>query len=177
MLRIPPPPPPPISSNKGGMHETFYDYKFLVVFLRAVNIPIYFFNPLILAAAKSSLVILMKSFKLRYNSESIWWSIVNPLMLTAAKYSLTILMKSSREKLSYENIWRRNVHENTTNNSPSNIFKNHSQFLTYCQKYHRSRRQFLDELLSINGLITMLLTTLLSPSNIMFGHFQFQSYC
>ena len=36
--------------------------------------------------------------------------------------------------------------------SPSNIFKNHSQFLTYCLKYHRSRRQFQEDLLSINGL-------------------------
>ena len=27
-----------------------------------------------------------------------------------------------------------------------------SQFKSYCQKYHRSRRRFLDEALSINGL-------------------------
>ena len=35
----------------------------------------------------------------------------------------------------------RNINENITNNSLSNIFENQSQFKSYRQKYHRSRRQ------------------------------------
>ena len=61
------------------------------------------------------------------NSESAHWtsfylqSAINPLMLTAAKSSLTILMIICRQKQSQENIWSRNVNQNITNNSPSNI--------------------------------------------------------
>ena len=43
----------------------------------------------------------------------------NPLMLTAS--SLTVLVKSYRQKHIWKNIWRRNVHQNTTNKSPSNV--------------------------------------------------------
>ena len=46
---------------------------------------------------------------------------LNPLMLTAAKNSLTILMQSCRQKQMWKTIWRRNVVQNFTNYSPSNI--------------------------------------------------------
>ena len=60
-------------------------------------------------------------------------------MLTAANLSsLTILMKSCRQKQSWENIWRSNVVQSITNDSPSNIFKNQSQLLSYCREYHCS---------------------------------------
>ena len=39
-----------------------------------------------------------------------------------------------------------------TKNSPSNTLWNHSQFLSYDQKYLRSRQQFLQEPISITGL-------------------------
>ena len=42
-------------------------------------------------------------------------------MLTAAKSSLTFLMKSCRQKHSEENNWWRNVNQDITKNSPSNI--------------------------------------------------------
>ena len=70
-------------------------------------------------------------------------SMFNPLILRAAKSSMTILMKSCRQKHTYENIWWRNVQQDITNNSPTNILRNHPQFQSYCQKYHRSRRQFM----------------------------------
>ena len=38
------------------------------------------------------------------------------------------------------------------NSSSSNIFCSQFQFKCYCSKYHRSGRQFLKELFSINGL-------------------------
>ena len=77
---------------------------------------------------------------------------VNPLMLTAAKTSLTMLRKSFRLKHNWQNITRGNVDEHITNNSPSNILYNHSQFKSYRQKYLQSRRQFLEEIFGINGL-------------------------
>ena len=46
--------------------------------------------------------------------------------------------------------------QNITNNSPSNILQNHSQFQSYRQKHHRSRQQLLDELQSNNGLMDAL---------------------
>ena len=73
-------------------------------------------------------------------------------MPTVAKSSLTILMESSRQQHSLTNISRRNVIRNITDNSPSNILKNHCQFHSYCQKYHRSRRQLPEQLLSTSGL-------------------------
>ena len=48
---------------------------------------------------------------------------LNPLVLT-------VLMRSCRQK-------------HITNNTPSSIFQNHSQFQSYYQKYLRSRQQFL----------------------------------
>ena len=47
--------------------------------------------------------------------------IFNPLTLTAAKTGRTILMKSFSLKHHWQTIWRRNVDQNITNNSPSNI--------------------------------------------------------
>ena len=76
----------------------------------------------------------------------------NPLMIAATKSSLTNLEKSFKQKRIWENIWRRNVNQDTTNNSPSNILWNHFQFQSYCQKYYRSRQQFLEEHLSIDRL-------------------------
>ena len=45
----------------------------------------------------------------------------NPLMLTVAKNSLTISMIFCRQKQSQENIWLKNINQNITYNSPSNI--------------------------------------------------------
>ena len=59
------------------------------------------------------------------------------------------MMISCRQKQSHENIWWRNVNQNITYNCPSNIMNNCSQFQSYCQKYHRSRRQFLEEQVSV----------------------------
>ena len=73
-------------------------------------------------------------------------------MLTAAKSSLTILMKSRKQKHTLENIWWGNVNYNITSISPLNILWNLSHFQSYHQKYCRSRREFLEELLSVNGL-------------------------
>ena len=98
------------------------------------------------------LTVLSKSFPKwipTTNTNMTWF---NPLMLTAAKTSLTILKKSFRFKHNWQNIWRRNVDQNITNNSPSNILWNNSQFKSYCQKYNCSRRQYSKEGLSINGL-------------------------
>ena len=76
-----------------------------------------------------------------------------PLMLTAAKSNLTILMKPCRQKQSWENIWMRNVIQNITNNSPSKIFcKLNLNDKVSLKSIHRSRRQFLEELLWNNGL-------------------------
>ena len=78
--------------------------------------------------------------------------VLNPLTLSWAKSSRTILGKSLNESWTLQNILCRNVNENITNNSPSNIFKNHSYFQSYHQKYHRCRRQYLEKLVSVNGL-------------------------
>ena len=66
----------------------------------------------------------------------------NPLILTAPKSSLAILMIFCRQKQIQENIWWGNVNQNITYNSPSNILVSHSQFQSYCEKYHRSKRKF-----------------------------------
>ena len=73
-----------------------------------------------------------------------WLPSFNPLTLIAVKSSLTILSKSFKRKQNLENIWWRNVNQNITNNSPSNILRNHSHFQNHHQKYHRSRRQNLE---------------------------------
>ena len=39
-----------------------------------------------------------------------------------------------------ENIWKRYVNQNPTHNSPSDILGIYAQFLSYHQKYQRSRR-------------------------------------
>ena len=44
-------------------------------------------------------------------------------------------------------------YQDITNNSLSNIFLNDYYLQIHCQKYHRSRLQFLEVLLSLNGLI------------------------
>ena len=41
-----------------------------------------------------------------------------------------------------KNIWRRNVYQNITNNSPSNILWEFALFPSYFQKYENSRRYF-----------------------------------
>ena len=91
-------------------------------------------------------------FKYNHGSTS-----VKPLMLTATKTSQTFLMKSCRQKQMQENIWWRNFIQDIINNSPSNILWNYIQFKSYHQKYHRSRRKLLEELLSINGLSSPLI--------------------
>ena len=45
-----------------------------------------------------------------------------------------------------KNIWRRNVYQNITNNSPSNILWEFALFSSYFQKYENSRRYFPGEL-------------------------------
>ena len=45
-----------------------------------------------------------------------------------------------------KNIWRRNVYQNITNNSPSNILWEFALFPSYFQKYENSRRYFPGEL-------------------------------
>ena len=82
----------------------------------------------------------------KYNCKSI---VINTLILTASKDNLAILMKSFRQKHCKKNIWRRNINQNSTNSSHSNVLQNNSLFQSYCQKYLISRRQFLEELLSI----------------------------
>ena len=83
-------------------------------------------------------------------------SLFNPLMLAAAKSSLAILVKSFKQKEIWEKIWRRKVDQNTSNNSPLIFYENHSEFQSYCRKYERSRQHYVEELLSINGLILSL---------------------
>ena len=65
-------------------------------------------------------------------------------------------MKSSREKQSQENILRRNVHENTTNNFPSNILKNHSQFQTYVKSIIGSDDNFWRNSYALMGICATL---------------------
>ena len=64
-------------------------------------------------------------------------------------------MKPFKRNHGWENIWRRNVNQNITYNSPSNILQDLLQFKSYGQNYYRSRRQFPEDLLSINGLRTL----------------------
>ena len=45
-----------------------------------------------------------------------------------------------------KNIWRRNVYQNITNNSPSNILWEFALFPSYFQKYENSSRYFPGEL-------------------------------
>ena len=45
------------------------------------------------------------------------------------------------------------------NNPSSNILLSHFQFLYYCQKYLRSRRQYLEELLTLMLLVANLAST------------------
>ena len=52
-----------------------------------------------------------------------------------------------------KNIWRRNVYQNITNNSPSNISWEFALFPSYFQKYENGRQYFPGELLSVNGLM------------------------
>ena len=83
-------------------------------------------------------------------------NMVNPLMLAVTKRSLTISRKSCRQEHSRRNISRGNVLHNTTNNYPSNILLNHSQFQSYRQKYRGSRRQLSWTSPDMNGLTLML---------------------
>ena len=80
-------------------------------------------------------------------------SIINPLILTAAKTAWQFWWNISNESIVEKNIWRGNVNQNITYNSPSNILQDLFQFKSYCQKYYRSRRQFPEDLLCINGII------------------------
>ena len=67
----------------------------------------------------------------------------------AAKSSPTILVWSLRWKESHKIIWKRNFSQNSNFNSRSNILYNYSSFLlSDCQKYPRSRQQFIEKLWS-----------------------------
>ena len=83
-------------------------------------------------------------------------NMVNPLMLAVTKTSLTISRKSCRQEHSWRNISRSYVIYNTTTNYSSNILFNHSQFQSYRQKYHGSRRQLSWASPDMNGLTLIL---------------------
>ena len=70
----------------------------------------------------------------------------NPLTLRVAKTGLTILLIFSSQKRFIKNIWKRNVYQNNTNNSPSNILREFALFSSYFQKYENSRQHFPAEL-------------------------------
>ena len=78
---------------------------------------------------------------------------LNPLIPTVAKSSLTILMQSCKQKTSWRNISKRNVIQNITNNSPSNVLQDHAHFQSYCQKYCTSRCHFGIELRNDKGML------------------------
>ena len=70
---------------------------------------------------------------------------LKPFMLTASKRSFTVLMKSCRQKQSYREIFG----EMLIRTIPKTVLQ---IFCKIIQNYHRSRRQFLEELvLGING--------------------------
>ena len=58
----------------------------------------------------------------------------------SAQLDLTIMASTFFDKLFSENNSRRNVEQNTTNNSSSNILQISAQFLSFDEKYCRSRR-------------------------------------
>ena len=62
-----------------------------------------------------------------------------------------------------ENIWRRNVNQKSENNSTSNILWIFTLLPSYFQKSERSRRYFLEELLSVNGSIPWIIYDTASP--------------
>ena len=51
-----------------------------------------------------------------------------------------------------ESIWRRNVHQNSIYNSPSNILRIYASFQSYFQKYDKSRRHMSSISAGMNGL-------------------------
>ena len=61
-----------------------------------------------------------------------------------------------RPRHRWANIWRRNVNQNITNNYPSNILHSHSSSSCYCQKHHRPRWHFLEEILIMNELVALM---------------------
>ena len=75
----------------------------------------------------------------------------NPLMLTAAKRSMTILMKSVKRMFYWVNVWRGNAYQN--NQLSLKYFV--KSLLTPKWLSKAPRRQFLEELWSINGLSTI----------------------
>ena len=77
-------------------------------------------------------------------------------MHEAAKSSLTIQVKSSRRKHVGKKIWKTNYTYNITNNSPSNILWKHSLVKSYCQKYHRLKRQYLKKRLTLMLLVAII---------------------
>ena len=76
---------------------------------------------------------------------------INPFTLRAAKRGLMILEIFCLQKHFLENFWRRNVDQQPNNNSPSNILWTFTLFLSYHQKYERSRRYHLEELQVLMG--------------------------
>ena len=76
----------------------------------------------------------------------------NPFTLRAAKTGLAILEIFCLLRYFPGNIWRRDVDKKLNNNPPSNILWTFTLFLSYFQKYERSRRSFSRGTLSVNGL-------------------------
>ena len=65
----------------------------------------------------------------------------------------TSLVIPLKQKHTYVDILWKNVYHNSAFNSRSNIFRSHLSNVSYLQKYHNTRQQFLLELSGTNGLI------------------------
>ena len=82
---------------------------------------------------------------------------INPFTLRAAETGLMILEIFYLQMQFLENLWRRNVYQKLHNNSGSNILWTLAQFPSYFQKYERSRRYFLEKLLSFLTILVIYL--------------------
>ena len=76
---------------------------------------------------KSNIAIIWVGYRL-------WRTWHNPFMPVAAKSTRLFLVISLWLKNLWLNIWRNNVHQDTTNNSPRNIFWIYGWFQIYFQK-------------------------------------------
>ena len=76
---------------------------------------------------------------------------INPLLLThwhseRPKQAWLFCWYFPHKSVFIKNIWMRNVYQNSTNNSPSNILWEFALFQSYFQKFENSRRYFPGEL-------------------------------
>ena len=93
------------------------------------------------------------SWKIPSLSNNLYWKLISPRTFSTLSHWHSERPKQAwlfcwyfpHKSIFIKNIWRRNVYQNITNNSPSNILWEFALFPSNFQKYENSRRYFPGE--------------------------------